>query len=104
LEYIGRNDFQVKIRGQRIELGEIENALTSIKKVKQACVLAKEKNITSLNDSYLIAYFTTENNITVEDNEILNQLSKKLPNYMIPNALMRIEIFPLTASLKLTTP
>ena len=97
LEYIGRNDFQVKIRGYRIELGEIENALTSIASIKQACVLAKDKD----DNKYLVGYFVTENSIEIKDENILNQLSKQLPDYMVPGALVKMESFPLTINGKL---
>ena len=95
LEYVGREDFQVKIRGYRIELGEIENALISIEHIKQAVVLAKRAK----SNKYLVAYFVSD--IEVKDDYILNQLSIKLPSYMIPSALVRVDSFPLTASGKI---
>ncbi|MBC8756558.1 amino acid adenylation domain-containing protein [Kordia sp. YSTF-M3] len=95
LEYIGRNDFQVKIRGYRIELGEIEHAINSIKGIKQACVLAREKN----GNEYLVAYFVTDEMLTEE--AILKHVSSQLPEYMIPSILVELDNFPLTINGKL---
>ncbi|NQU32406.1 MAG: amino acid adenylation domain-containing protein, partial [Bacteroidetes bacterium] len=95
LEFIGRNDFQVKIRGYRIELGEIENALTSIENINQACVLAKEKN----GNKYLVGYFVSDSELAEEN--VINQLSEQLPDYMIPGALVKMDNFPLTINGKL---
>ncbi|GAA3623460.1 amino acid adenylation domain-containing protein [Flavivirga jejuensis] len=95
LEYIGRNDFQVKIRGYRIELGEIENALVAIDGITQACVLAKEKN----GNKYLVAYFTSE--VVITEEAILKTVSVQLPEYMVPNAFVQLESFPLTINGKL---
>ena len=76
LEYIGRNDFQVKIRGFRIELGEIESVLSRYIEVKQAVVLAKEKEDT--NNKYLIAYYTSDNGDKLDEDAILSYLATKL--------------------------
>jgi amino acid adenylation domain-containing protein/non-ribosomal peptide synthase protein (TIGR01720 family) len=66
LEYIGRNDFQVKIRGYRIELAEIEKQLISIKGIKQACVVAKNRSTQNKSDNYLAAYYVLDKDIEVE--------------------------------------
>ena len=99
LEYIGRNDFQVKIRGFRIELGEIESVLSRYIGVKQAVVLAKEKEDT--NNKYLIAYYTSDNGDKLDEDAILSYLATKLPEYMIPTALLHMDKLPLTLSGKL---
>ena len=57
LEYIGRNDDQVKIRGYRIELGEVEHALLQIEGIKQASVLARERETDSGKTKYLVGYY-----------------------------------------------
>jgi non-ribosomal peptide synthase protein (TIGR01720 family) len=96
IEYIGRNDDQVKIRGYRIELGEIENQLSAISGVKQSYVLVKDRN----NTKYLVGYYVSDvDSITQE--EILNQLSKVLPEYMVPSVLVEIDSMPLTVNGKL---
>lgn len=102
LEYIGRNDFQVKIRGYRIELGEIENALMLCEGVKQSVVLAKERlneDNEGLTNKYLVGYYVSDNKLNEE--EILSDLHKKLPEYMVPNVLVHLDSLPLTINGKL---
>lgn len=100
LEYIGRNDFQVKIRGLRIELGEIENALASYTGVKQATVLAKEKSgVTGEMHQYLIAYYVCDQK--VEEHKLLEHLARKLPEYMVPSHIVKMDAFPITINGKL---
>ncbi|WP_035895945.1 non-ribosomal peptide synthetase, partial [Legionella oakridgensis] len=84
IEYIGRNDFQVKINSYRIELGEIEYELNTHPLVERSVVIAQ--------DGRLIAYYVGE----AEDLE--NYLSEKLPQYMVPSLLIRMEALPLTSS------
>ncbi|WP_150467988.1 non-ribosomal peptide synthetase, partial [Francisella sp. SYW-9] len=96
IEYIGRDDDQVKIRGYRIELGEIENQLSAIAGIKQSCVLAKERN----NNKYLVGYYVSDVESLTQE-EIVNQLSKVLPEYMMPSVLVKIESMPLTVNGKL---
>jgi amino acid adenylation domain-containing protein len=93
IEYIGRNDFQLKISGYRIELSEIENVLINYSGVKQAIVIAKD------NCKCLVAYYTADHEIEVQ--LIIDYLGKYLPLYMIPTMFVPISIFPLTNSGKL---
>ncbi len=91
LEYIGRMDFQVKLRGFRIEPGEIENAAAEYPNVKQTIVLVK--------DRLLVLYYTGEGEI---DEEALKAyLSGRLPAYMVPDVMMRLEKMPLNTSGKI---
>ncbi|HJW28984.1 MAG TPA: amino acid adenylation domain-containing protein, partial [Saprospiraceae bacterium] len=99
LEYMGRNDEQVKVRGFRIELGEIEHALTGIAGIKQSCVLAKERKTDAGDMKYLVGYYVLDEEVTQAT--ILEQLSKVLPEYMVPAALVEMESFPLTINGKL---
>lgn len=100
LEYIGRNDFQVKIRGFRIELGEIESQLSQLEGIKQSVVLDKEN--TKTKSQYLIGYYVPTKELGIlRQEDLLNQLSKVLPEYMIPSILVELESFPLTANGKL---
>ena len=95
LEYHGRNDFQVKIRGYRIELGEIEEALLHIPKITQASVtvLGEERN------QYLGAYYVSEAEISQD--ALDQELSRYLPDYMIPSVYHYMTEFPLTVNGKL---
>jgi len=101
LEYVGRDDFQVKIRGHRIELEEIESVLRSYKGIKQGVVLAKEYNNTAgkLDNKYLVGYYVSEVKLNEED--ILNYLQTRLPDYMIPSVLSHLESLPLMINGKL---
>ncbi|WP_323145150.1 amino acid adenylation domain-containing protein, partial [Massilia phyllosphaerae] len=98
IEYIGRLDFQVKIRGIRIELGEIEQQLTSCKGIKRAAVVAKADKF---GQPSLAAYFIEEEGSNISKDEVIEDLSRKLPEYMIPHNLIKLENFPLTFSGKL---
>ncbi|WP_167376273.1 non-ribosomal peptide synthetase [Xenorhabdus vietnamensis] len=95
LEYLGRNDFQVKIRGYRIELGEIETALSSHPQVKQAVVIDRER----MGHKALAAYLITDDTLT--NNALMEYLSTRLPEYMIPASFTRIDAIPLTINGKL---
>ncbi|WP_379138132.1 amino acid adenylation domain-containing protein [Paenibacillus sp. sgz500958] len=81
IEYLGRNDDQVKILGVRIELGEIENALLNQEGVREAIVLAPNNNIGELS---LVAYVVAEKDRRAD---IWEQLKGKLPFYMIPRLI-----------------
>ena len=90
IEFIGRNDNQVKIRGFRIELGEIENKLSSHNKIENSVVVCIGNN----NSKYLCGYYIAEKEIP--KNELIDFLSDLLPDYMVPNHLIRMNEFPLT--------
>jgi amino acid adenylation domain-containing protein len=96
LEYLGRTDNQVKVRGYRIELEEIESYLNQFKGVNQSVVIALE---TSDTDKILQAFYTSANNINAK--EISDYLSTKIPPYMIPSIFKRIEEFIQTANGKI---
>ncbi len=90
-EYLGRNDFQVKIHGLRIELGEIEVRLTKIMEIKQAVVLA-------INE-HLVAYYQADKELS--DEFLKHELEENLTDYMIPSVFVFMENFPLTINGKL---
>jgi len=96
IEYAGRKDFQVKIRGHRIELAEIENSLIQMPHISQAAVLAHTLN-TGLKS--LVAYYIAPQ--AIDENQILQYLSDYLPEYMLPNAFVHMNDFPLTVNGKL---
>lgn len=83
LEYIGRTDFQVKIRGHRVELEEIISVMEKHKSVKRAIVIAKNNT--------LISYYVGE-----EDGSIIDYMRERLPHYMIPGFTIWIPRFPET--------
>ena len=91
IEFLGRLDYQVKIRGHRIELGEIESALEEHPAVRQSLVIAKENGPA---DYWLVAYVVGNPAPTVT--EWRHYLSQTLPNYMIPAAFVTLDAFPLT--------
>ena len=85
--YIGRIDNQIKLRGYRIELDEIEEQLSKLDGVKESAVIFK--------DDMIIAYITGECNNPKE------KLAKRLPEYMIPSIIERLEYMPLTQNGKI---
>ncbi|MGB9119425.1 MAG: amino acid adenylation domain-containing protein [Candidatus Angelobacter sp.] len=98
LEFIGRTDQQVKIRGNRIELGEIEAVLCSHPLVEQAAVLAREDGS---QGTYLAAYAApkAQEQITVAGLRLY--LQESLPKYMLPRTLILLPSLPVTSSGKL---
>jgi hypothetical protein len=97
IEFLGRNDFQVKIRGNRIELGEIEARLLEHERIREAVVVAQEEGG---GGKRLIAYYTSADP-QVGAEELRSHVRGKLPEYMVPGAYVRLEQLPLTANGKL---
>ncbi|EBP8635870.1 AMP-binding protein, partial [Salmonella enterica] len=97
VEYLGRNDLQIKINGYRIELGEIESALTALPEVKQAVVIDHAHE----GQKYLAAYLLMQAGETLEPRALRNELSKTLPDYMLPATFTQIDAVPLTINGKL---
>ncbi|MBL0388672.1 amino acid adenylation domain-containing protein [Tumebacillus sp. ITR2] len=102
LEYLGRRDHQVKIRGHRIELGEIENELLAHEDVREAVVMVREDE---RGQNYLVAYFIPEQPATpqkpVGTAHLRRHLIELMPAYMVPSYLLSLEKFPLTANGKI---
>lgn len=97
LEFLGRIDNQVKIRGFRVELGEIETVLTNYSEIREAIVTIRED---VPGNKSLVAYLVPQNYQLVA-RDVRSYLSQKLPNYMIPNAFVFLDKFPLTANGKI---
>nr|WP_280498748.1 non-ribosomal peptide synthetase [Nocardia cyriacigeorgica] len=95
LVYLGRNDFQVKLRGQRIELGEIEAALTAIAGVRNAAVVAARD---ASGQDCLVGYVSGD---ALSAEVVLDEVRGRLPAYMVPARLMVLEQMPLTTAGKL---
>ena len=93
LEYVGRSDFQVKLRGLRIELGEIESALLAESVVAQAVVLVRHDQ--------LVAYVVPSAGFSVDVGVLELSVAGVLPGYMVPSAFVVLDGFPLSAAGKL---
>jgi len=91
-EFLGRLDNQVKLRGFRIELGEIETALARYPGVKEAVVALRED---VPGDKRLVAYICTDQQ-ALAVTAVREFLTGKLPNYMLPSAVVRMATMPLT--------
>jgi surfactin family lipopeptide synthetase A len=90
IEYLGREDHQVKIRGLRIELGEIEHTISEYPGISDCIVLAKKY---SDNVILIIAYLVGKADLDFEG--LKRYLRKYLPDYMIPNHFQKIDEIPL---------
>ena len=98
IEFIGRNDFQVKIRGMRIELGEIEATLRQHETVNEAVVTLRQD---PSGEKRLVAYVIANPGCTIEARQLRDYLRGKLPEYMLPAAFVALTSFPLTVSGKI---
>ncbi|MDR6889216.1 MULTISPECIES: non-ribosomal peptide synthetase [Variovorax] len=94
LDYLGRIDHQVKIRGFRIELGEIEAQLLAQPEVREAVVLARE----GAGGTRLVAYVSARAGQAVDAAMLRERLLQKLPDYMVPAALMVLDAVPLNSN------
>ncbi len=94
LEYLGRIDHQVKIRGFRIELGEIEAVLASHPGVREAVVLARQD---AVGDRRLVAWVVPRASEDFSPSVLRAFLQERLPDYMVPAAMLAIPAVPLTA-------
>lgn len=96
IEYLGRIDTQVKIRGLRIELGEIESVMSQFPGISLAAATDRwDKS----GRQYLVGYYTAGDSI--DESALRQHLSAKLPKYMVPNYFLRLEKLPMTPSGKI---
>ncbi len=101
IEHLGRNDFQVKIRGQRVELGDIEAQLVAVPGIRQAVVVARGEGSGEME---LAAYVVSERAPALESaliDELRRHLQAQLPGHMVPAAYCVLPRFPLNANGKL---
>ncbi|MCX5044947.1 non-ribosomal peptide synthase/polyketide synthase [Aldersonia sp. NBC_00410] len=95
IEYLGRTDFQVKLRGLRIELGEIETALLTFDAVTQSVVVVHNDVITDRLVGYVVADASTD------AEQLRRFVAARVPSYMVPEQIMILDSFPLNPSGKL---
>ncbi len=98
LDFLGRKDHQVKLRGNRIELGEIESVLRRHEAVRDAAVVLSKS---SLGDPWLLAYVVPSGTHALLSVELRKYVQEKLPDYMAPSIYMELAQLPLTSSGKL---
>ncbi|WP_225732717.1 non-ribosomal peptide synthetase, partial [Nocardia sp. JCM 34519] len=95
LVFVGRSDFQVKVRGQRLELGEVEAALCELVGIEQAIVVTRENPDAAVR---LVAYVRREAGYAVDPEAIRQSIGRRLPGYMVPDVVTVLDEFPLTSS------
>jgi amino acid adenylation domain-containing protein len=101
LEYVGRADHQVKIRGHRVELGEIERVLATHAGVQTPVVIARED---TPGDARIVAYYVaaaTDGEPAASAETLRTYVAERLPSYMVPAAYVALPALPLTANGKL---
>ncbi|SMO63679.1 amino acid adenylation domain-containing protein [Melghirimyces algeriensis] len=95
LEYMGRVDDQVKVRGYRIEPGEIEAVLLQHSRVAEATVILRED---TPGDQRLVAYVTVSEGNEWNARDVQQHLAERLPSYMVPQTIMVLDAIPLTVN------
>ncbi|MBQ7562906.1 MAG: amino acid adenylation domain-containing protein, partial [Lachnospiraceae bacterium] len=95
IEFRGRMDNQVKLRGLRVELDEIENVLSGFPGIGSAVVVVRNNT----GEDYLAGFYTAKGQIS--DTEVRDYLKSRLSDYMVPDVLARLEEMPLTANGKI---
>jgi len=94
LEFLGRNDFQIKLRGLRLEPGEIEARLVEHPAIREAVVMVR--------DERLVAWYTVRSGVDAPSLESLRaHVLERLPEYMVPGAFVQLEALPLTPNDKI---
>ena len=93
LEYVGRTDNQIKVRGFRVELGEIEAALREHSAVSEALVVAQDDES---GEQRLVAYVVPQAGETLNASELRRALKERLPEYMVPTWYVELDKLPLT--------
>jgi amino acid adenylation domain-containing protein len=95
IDFLGRADHQVKIRGFRIELGEVEAQLRQHGQMREAVVMAREEG----GEKRLVGYVVCDGTVTTSD--LKDHVRKRLPDYMVPSAIVLLDKLPLTPNGKI---
>jgi amino acid adenylation domain-containing protein len=95
MEYLGRIDHQVKIRGNRVELREIERQMMHLQTIEEAVVIVRQDEN---RNNYLCGYVKMAQGYQLNISELREALLKKLPEYMIPAYFISLEKFPITTT------
>ncbi|MGI5532582.1 amino acid adenylation domain-containing protein [Streptomyces syringium] len=98
LEYLGRIDGQVKVRGNRVELGEVQDALARVPGVREAAVA---DHVSAGRGTYLVGYYVTEDGRALDGAGLRGQLAGQLPEFMIPARFVHLDRLPLSPNGKL---
>ncbi len=98
LEYVGRSDSQLKIRGHRIEIGEIEDHFARLEQIQDVAVIPKKE---SDGQNMLVGYFTSVDGSTLSVEEIKAQLAVKLPSYFVPKWICQLDEMPIAPTGKI---
>jgi amino acid adenylation domain-containing protein len=96
IEYLGRIDHQIKIRGFRVELGEIETHMVSFQGIKEAVVIDKDDEA---GNKYLCAYYVADKEIDIK--KLKTALGAKMPQYMVPSYYIGLNSIPLSSNGKI---
>jgi len=94
IEFLGRADFQIKLRGHRIEALEIESTLTQHPTIQNAVITVERKQ----HQSHIVAHIVAEAEHNFNNQELQSFLRNKLPSYMVPSRFIFLDAFPLTAN------
>jgi surfactin family lipopeptide synthetase A len=95
IDFLGRRDHQVKLRGTRIELGEIEAVLSEHEAVRETLVVARED---ATGENSLVAYLIADRECSPSASELRGFLRERLPDNMVPSSFLFLDAFPMTPS------
>ncbi|KAB2332154.1 amino acid adenylation domain-containing protein [Cytobacillus depressus] len=98
VEFIGRDDQQVKIRGHRVEIGEIEDKMLKLPFLKEAVVIPRQ---VKGHEKELFAFYTGKSSEKIEKNKIHHELKSALPDYMIPSYFIQLDEMPIAPTGKI---
>jgi len=98
IQFLGRGDHQVKIRGQRLELSEIEVALRQHSSIKECVVSVRGE---TPDDKFLVAYIVPFNDQNLSSMDLRTFLKQRLPDYMVPSMFLFLDVLPMTPNGKI---